>query len=311
MIYAITHLTTFSYDALITDSVMEVRFQPRSDSAQRCLRFDLRVSPKARPIPHRDYLDNTIHQFDIPGRHRRLAIRAEAVVETMPPPPLPDSLPPESWSGLRAAHDDRDLMDMLLPSQFARPSAALDDFAVRQDIMRAYDPLTTVRWLNGTVFRAFEYMPNVTRVDSPIEDALDAGKGVCQDFTHILTTLARGMGIPTRYVSGYLFQGAVGDERDRSADDATHAWVECWFPDLGWIGFDPTNNLICGDRHIRVAVGRDYADVPPTKGVFRGEAESILDVSVKVSRLEQMPIEDQALAPEIVLPQYEIAQQQQ
>ena len=128
----------------------------------------------------------------------------------------------------------------------------------------------------------FEYKPRSTRVDSPIDEALEARRGVCQDFAHIFIALARPLGIPTRYVSGYLYRDAAS--HDRSTDGATHAWVEAFLPEIGWIGFDPTNNLIAQDRHIRVAVGRDYADVPPTRGVYKGvtAVRSELGVAVQV-----------------------------
>jgi transglutaminase-like putative cysteine protease len=309
MIFAITHLTTYIYTEAISDSVMEVRLQPRTDDQQRCLRFDLRVSPKARPLAHQDYLGNVIHHFDIHGRHRRMAVRAESIVEIAPQSPLPDALSPAAWEELDAARADRDLYDMLLPSHFARPGETLEAFMRRTAIARHADPLTTVRALNHAIYDAFDYQPNITRVDSPIADALIAGVGVCQDFAHVMIAAARLLGIPARYVSGYLAHRA--DRRDRSADDATHAWVECWLPGLGWRGFDPTNDLVCADSHIRVAIGRDYADVPPTKGVFLGEAESTLDVSVKVTALAHLPLDGEALAPEMPLPQYEFSYQQQ
>jgi transglutaminase-like putative cysteine protease len=135
------------------------------------------------------------------------------------------------------------------------------------------------------IFGRFEYAPQSTRVDSPIDDALAARKGVCQDFAHVMIALVRQLGIPCRYVSGYLFQPA---ESAGSVDGATHAWVEAWLPGLGWVGFDPTHNTPAGEHHIRVAVGRDYADVPPTRGVFKGlsAVRSELAVGVSVGTVE-------------------------
>ena len=135
--------------------------------------------------------------------------------------------------------------------------------------------------LTNEIAGRFEYSPKSTRVDSPIDDALETKKGVCQDFAHIMIALARQVGIPCRYVSGYLFHHA--DSLDRSQDGATHAWVEALLPELGWVGFDPTNNRVAGDRHIRVAVGRDYADVPPTRGVFKGKSAVRNELAVGVS----------------------------
>jgi transglutaminase-like putative cysteine protease len=136
---------------------------------------------------------------------------------------------------------------------------------------------------------------NSTKVDSPIEDALRARQGVCQDFAHILITLVRRLAIPCRYVSGYMFhRDDTEAKNDRSLEGASHAWVEALVPGWGWVAFDPTNNLIGSDRHIRVAVGRDYADVPPTRGVYKGEAQSELSVAVTVSPADMTPPEPAA-----------------
>jgi len=141
------------------------------------------------------------------------------------------------------------------------------------------DALTALNRLNATLHDSFAYESGVTEVHSPIDDALKAERGVCQDFAHIMIAIARAWGVPSRYVSGYLHHG---QGKDRSSDDATHAWMEAWLPSMGWIGFDPTNNIVAGERHIRVAVGRDYADVPPTRGTFKGDAQSELAISVSV-----------------------------
>jgi transglutaminase-like putative cysteine protease len=134
----------------------------------------------------------------------------------------------------------------------------------------------------GEIYARFEYSPKSTRVDSPIDDALESRRGVCQDFAHIFIAVARRLGVPTRYVSGYLFHDPT--RVDRSTDGASHAWAECLLPDAGWVGFDPTNDAIADQRHIRVAVGRDYADVPPTRGVYKGASavRSELSVAVRV-----------------------------
>jgi transglutaminase-like putative cysteine protease len=125
-----------------------------------------------------------------------------------------------------------------------------------------------LRSLNSKLYDGFEYTKDSTRVDSPIEVALTSRKGVCQDFAHIMIALVRGLRIPCRYVSGYLHHDK--SHEDRSPDGATHAWVEALLPGLGWVGFDPTNDLVAGKRHIRTAIGRDYADVPPTIGTLKG-----------------------------------------
>ncbi|MEO0563359.1 MAG: transglutaminase family protein [Chloroflexota bacterium] len=310
MYFAITHLTTFTYDAPIADSVMELRMQPRSDRLQRCIQFELKISPTARPQQLKDYLGNFIQTFDIPGRHERLAIKVESIVETKLRAPIPRALPDNEWDALEDAIDDRDTYDMLMPSHFAKPTEAL--LALRDEIGvdRSKDPLTTLLAMNTAIFEKFAYIQNVTEADSPIDIALEKRLGVCQDFAHIMISLAREVGIPCRYVSGYLFHRRES-AGPRSAVDASHAWVEAYLPTLGWVGFDPTNNLICGQQHIRVAIGRDYADVPPSKGVFVGDAASELRVAVKVSELDEIPVDQQRHAPEIQMPTYELMSQQQ
>lgn len=309
MYYSITHLTRFTYSEPISDSVMEVREQPRTDSCQRCIQFKLSISPDARYILQKDYLGNVIHVFDIPGRHDQLAIRTEAVVQVHERDPLPPTLDAVAWGEIESATEvDRDLFDMLMPSQFARPSDLLFQLRDELNLNRQTDPLTFVTSLNTAIYNTFDYIQNVTAADSPIEIALEKRLGVCQDFSHIMIALLRDAGIPARYISGYLYHRR---DQDRSAADATHAWLEAWLPSLGWVGFDPTNNLICNEQHIRVAIGRDYGDVPPTKGVFLGDATSTLEVEVEVNKLDEIPEEDVVPSPAIQLPSYGLLPQQQ
>jgi transglutaminase-like putative cysteine protease len=281
MHYTIRHVTRFTYEAPITESMMEARMQPRSDGKQRCLQFGLSTNPSSRVMMYQDHDGNLVHHFNIPGRHARLTVTAEALVECAPFPALPDRLGVNAWPQLDALTGSGEHWEMLNPSSFAKPSAALNELARQMNINRSQDPMTLLRGISTDIFNRFAYSQKITRVDSPIDDALQAGSGVCQDFTHMMIALARAIGIPCRYVSGYLFHHA--NSPDRSRDGATHAWAEAFLPELGWVGFDPTNNLIAGDRHIRVAVGRDYADVPPTRGVFKGKSAVRSELAVAVS----------------------------
>ena len=281
MHHSIRHITTFQYSSPISQSIMEIRMQPLGNGAQRCLAFKAATDPPSHLFQYHDYLGNIVHHFDIPERHSRLTITAESVVSTRPAPSLRDALDSEAWDALDAMAAAGDHGDMLSPSVFARPSELLRELAFDLGVSRSNDPLTTLRELSSGINMAFEYCQKSTRVDSPIEEALQDRRGVCQDFSHIMIALARGLGIPCRYVSGYLYHRL--EDRDRSAADATHAWVEALLPDIGWIGLDPTNDMIAGERHVRVAIGRDYGDVPPTKGVFQGVAESTLEVAVQVA----------------------------
>ena len=288
--YSIRHLTRFRYTRPVSESIMEVRMHPRTDAAQHCLSFSLAVSPRCRVFSYRDQYGNDVQHFDIPGEHAQLVILAESLIEQHPAEPLPSALPFSAWDDLAELIEGGDYGEMLLPSQFTHPSGALKQLAAELRISRRDDPLTLARELNHALYQYFEYVPRSTRVDSPIDEAILSRKGVCQDFAHTMIALLRLQGIPARYVSGYLYRGS-GDH-DRSTPDATHAWVEAQLPGLDWVGFDPTNDLLAGPRHIRTAIGRDYSDVPPTHGIFRGNAESELYVAVQVEASSSAPVLD-------------------
>lgn len=292
MFYSIRHVTTFHYSDPISESMMEVRLQPRTDEHQRCVRFQIVLSPKSGLNVNRDYLGNIIHNFDIPGQHEKLAITTESIVEMEASPLLPEALSPEAWEQYADLGRDYDLYDMLMPGKFTIMSPALESFMQEMNFVRRDDPFSLVKEINAKIYSAFDYDQTTTDVDSTIDEALLERRGVCQDYVHVMVAVLRGLGIPARYISGYLFHR---QNYDRSAVDASHAWLEAWFPTLGWVGFDPTNNIITQDRHIRVAMGRDYADVPPTKGVFKGSADTELKVAVQVKRMEYVPHQEETL----------------
>jgi transglutaminase-like putative cysteine protease len=292
--YVVRHTNRFAYTAPISEGMMEVRMQPRSDGRQRCLRFELTLQPRAKVFAYQDPYGNVVHHFDLPGRHTRLAITADAVVEMVPAAELPDSIPDDAWDELDAIAALGEQWESLQFSHFAKETALLAGLADEIHWQRDGDPLTLLKRLNSMLFHQFTYAPRTTHVDSPIDDALAVRAGVCQDLAHIMIALARRIGIPCRYVSGYLSPSA--DSHDRSVEGATHAWAEAFLPELGWVGFDPTNDVLAGERHIRVAVGRDYGDVPPTRGVFRGEAGSELGVLVTIS-LPDVPIRTDKVMP--------------
>ena len=291
--YSIRHLTRFRYSRSISESIMETRMHPRSDANQHCLTFSLSVSPRCRVFTYRDHQGNNVQHFDIPGDHNQLVIVAESLVEQQELPDVPSFLSPDAWGDLDAMIDSGDYWEMLLPSTFAVETPAVTMLASQMGVTRRDDPLMLVQELNQRLYDYFEYVPQHTRVDSPIDEAIVSGKGVCQDFAHTMIALLRHVGIPARYVSGYLYRSR--EDHDRSTPDATHAWVDVLLPHLGWVGFDPTNNLIAHRRHIRTAVGRDYADVPPTHGIFRGKTSSELYVAVHVEASEHPPALDRKL----------------
>ena len=322
--YSIRHLTRFRYKQPVSESIMETRMHPRSDHSQHCLAFSLSVSPRCRVFSYRDHYGNNVQHFDIPGDHDQLVIVAESLVEQQIQMDVPSFLAPDAWKELDVMVEEGDYGEMLLPSTFAQATPALLELARKLNVVRRDDPLMVVHELNRRIYEYFEYVPRSTRVDSPIDEAIASHQGVCQDFAHTMIALLRHIGIPARYVSGYLYRGR--EDHDRSTPDSSHAWVEVLMPHLNWVGLDPTNDLIAYNRHIRTAVGRDYADVPPTHGVFRGKTESELYVAVQVEASVEPPPLDRKLPipddwsvlveraqrpPERAVPMIEIQQMQQ
>jgi transglutaminase-like putative cysteine protease len=284
MLLEIRHVTEYHYAGPVRESVMELWMQPQKGGAQRLVSFELDLDPPARLFSYADTFGNAVYHFDVPQPHTALRIEARSAVETNPRVDMPEALDQGEWDRLRSAFVLTECFEFLRPYGYAVETPALHAFLEQRGLndLRRLDPLTALRRLNQALYDAFDYVPGVTEADSPIDHALETGKGVCQDFSHIMLAACRGWGIPARYVSGYLFTDRT--EGDRSDPDATHAWIEVFLPSLRWVGFDPTNNMLAGERHVAVAVGRDYADVPPSRGVYKGDEDSQLVVGVSVRR---------------------------
>jgi transglutaminase-like putative cysteine protease len=295
MLFEIRHVTEYAYDEPVRESVMEVWMQPRKSFDQVLVNFELEVEPPSKMFSYADSYGNAVYHFDVPAPHQRLRIVARSVVETHGQAALPAALDMDEWDRLKSDAVRGECWDFLALHGFAVETEALRAFIEDRglDALKGHDPLTAVRELTKTLYDAFDYEAGVTEADSPIDHALTQGSGVCQDFAHIMIAICRLWGIPARYVSGYLFTDREAGER--SNPDATHAWVEVFLPSLRWVGLDPTNNVPAGERHIAVALGRDYSDIPPTRGVFKGEAASQLSVGVSVRQGAAAAIEPEFL----------------
>ena len=221
MFYSVRHITKFRYATAVSESGMETRMHPRTDGSQLCLNFHLSVSPRCRLFSYRDYLGNHIHHFDIPVPHQQLVIVAESLVEVQPPQEIPASMAQEAWIELDTLVGQEDCWEMLLPSEFITPTPLLEKLRQQLAVRRRDDPLTVMRQLNEDLCKAIEYAPKSTRVNSPIDEALHNRKGVCQDFAHIMIALVRSIGIPCRYVSGYIHQQA--EDANSSGENATRS----------------------------------------------------------------------------------------
>jgi transglutaminase-like putative cysteine protease len=267
---AIEHRTTLSYGADVVESVMDARLGPRTDEHQRWIAFDLRVDPSASVRRYNDGFGNAAHLITLARPHRAIELVMRGEVETTLADPFESPrTPPTSLA-------PGDVADFLSPSPLipAAPELEIAAAPFRED-----PPVEAVRKLMHLVHERFEYRPDVTTVETTVADVLAGASGVCQDFAHVLIGMCRAIGIPSRYVSGYILAGSEPDDPKRGAG-ASHAWVEAYTPTHGWRGFDPTNDLMASEHHVKMAVGRDYHDVPPTRGTFRGVADEALAVAV-------------------------------
>ena len=279
--FLVEHLSDFRYQEPAQGSLMVLRLRPREDGGQRVASFALEIEPAASPVAFADAFGNACHLFNVHRAHEHTAVLSQADVETAPAPDLPDRMGRDAWDALAETAAPLDHFEFLSPSRFARPSPALAAFTQANGLRRGDDPLSSLLEMSHALHTAFRYAPGSTAVDSPIEHILETGSGVCQDYTHVMIAIARAWGVPSRYVSGYIHREGVPGEQ--TPEGASHAWAEFLLPDLGWLGIDPTNDTLADHRHVRVAVGRDYADAAPTRGAVFGGGESQLDVRVRVS----------------------------
>ena len=281
--YRIEHTSRFTYSTPVRRSTMSLCLQPLESSSQRLLDFTIATTPPARFTTEPDPFGNVRHVVTLHRDHDSLEVVPTSTVEVAPPPVLPDNLGSSACDEVRSSGDHPDWWDFTRPSPVARPSPALDRFVARLGIRPGNDPLADLLGLSATLHEAFEYAPGATSVDSPIDEILTTGKGVCQDYTHMLVAIARSWGIPTRYVSGYLYVGeGEAGEAGAAFRAATHAWAETRLPIVGWVGIDPTNRAVADEKYVRIAIGREYRDVPPTRGVIEGGGDGRLEVEVRM-----------------------------
>jgi transglutaminase-like putative cysteine protease len=283
--YRVVHSTEFTYDAVVSDSYNEVRLRPMQDDQQSCLSFRLTTDPESTPASHIDYFGNFVHRFNVPGEHRRLVIEADALVLVQPAPEYPQD--GARLSDLASHEGEFDqFYDYLLSTGYVPLDESI--IGLRSSIQAASgDSCAAIAHAAmDAVHRTFRYEKGATHVHSSLADTLRSGAGVCQDFAHILLAILRSEGLPARYVSGYLVPKPVDDGgtaiEQIAGGYASHAWVEVYLPGAGWRGLDPTNGSPVGMQHVRVAYGRDYGDVAPVRGVYRGAAGQQLSVDVLV-----------------------------
>jgi transglutaminase-like putative cysteine protease len=279
VILEVQHETRLEYTEAVTEWIAEFRLEPVSDANQTCQSFHLKCNQSTSLFRYQDGFGNHVHHCNLRSPQREVRILAASLVETHP------------------ARRDLSGSVAVFPLELAGAPLETFDFLVFRGPVsqtpRLEPLLAAVRPAEGTPLAAlvlnviqylrdhFDYARDVTNVSSPVEDVLRLGKGVCQDFAHLLIAVLRSLGVPARYVSGYIHRP--------NKESQSHAWCEAWLPDLGWVGLDPTNNCVVNEHFVKVAIGRDFTDVPPNKGVYRGSGEESIGVRVETRALERLP----------------------
>lgn len=273
----VVHTTGYDYATPVTSSYNEARLTPRNDARQNVILNRVETSPSTRSYRYTDYWGTVVTAFDLHAPHTGLEVVGSSVVETEP------SAPPEDPVGWEALAEDAVLdrfTEMLEFTGYVPADRALRKVA--RTLAKDRTPIEAARAAAAWVHEEMSYVPGTTGVHTSAAQAWEEQEGVCQDYAHLTLVLLRAMGIPARYVSGYLHPKRGAKVGDTVAGES-HAWVEVWTG--GWWGWDPTNDVAVNEQHVTVAVGRDYADVPPLKGIYSGGGSTELDVVVEITRL--------------------------
>lgn len=281
MLIGIEHTTELSYSGLISETVMELRMAPRQEAIQQRLSFDLAVGPTCQIRSYFDWLGNTVHAFSVNGLHKSVKIVASSVVQTSHRHPKTHGAV-DQWP--MVGLPDYTLLDFLKLEDPIGDCEALNQIAKEVKPREQAPLLDVAHAVMKFISDEFQYEKGVTGVSTTVEEVLNYRRGVCQDFAQVMVGILRKLGIPARYVSGFIHAG----QRGYRGSAQTHAWAEAYFPSIGWIGFDPTNNCIAGENFVKMAVGGNYRDVPPHKGVYRGSARETMSVSVITRELQEL-----------------------
>jgi transglutaminase-like putative cysteine protease len=276
--YHIKHVTKYSYPAVVTDSANQIILSPPTTPYQDIVHHEIRIDPATSVDSFYDYFGNKVGVFTIVPPHTDLAIVVEAEVITKNVPPPNDFWPAKNqWENIVSLANHIDFLD------FIKPGASQSLKQIKQEVevlvSRELTVFQLVNALSTYVYGLLTYQKGVTNVETDIDQIWELKAGVCQDFAHLLIEMLRLYHVPSRYVSGYICP--AGNEL--RGIGATHAWVEAYIPDYGWMGIDPTNNCLVSDRHIHIAYGRNFNDCTPVKGTYKGSSAHTLSVAVIIT----------------------------
>jgi len=289
-VFYIQHTTRYSYPQAARYSANQVILYPIKDEWQEVIGHELHVTGDPVISVHRDYFGNEVGTFTLIEPHHELLIDSRLTVKTRPriKPEITQSTE-EQWHELNSRAAILPYGDFLKTEHFDASNEIQRMIDARNP--GQYNPYQLAKYFCKEVYGQFQYIKGVTTVETTLDEIWKLKAGVCQDFAHMLLALLRMVNIPARYVSGYICPNQTG----MRGEGATHAWVEAYLPFYGWLGFDPTNNCIANEKHVRLAVGRNFSDCSPVKGTYRGSAEHTLEVMVSVRYDEELKAEDGAL----------------
>jgi len=283
MVLRAIHRTAYRYSMPSIDSHNEVRLMPLTDDSQSCSEFQLRVNPTTKVFSY-DEPGGVVHHFGLRSAHPFLEIVAEGVVETFLENPYEGlNLLDPDFSFYELESTKQQYAEFLTESPYVSLNDEVAEIAQAAKSESNGAAADFLRRLTRWIYESLEYDTDVTHVHTKLNEVLALRAGVCQDFAHLMIACCRRLGMPARYVSGYLF---VHTDDDLRGHQATHAWVDCLLPSGRWLSLDPTNDLLANDRYIRIHTGRDYSDVTPTRGVYVGVPASELSVSVRVDLVD-------------------------
>ena len=278
----IEHTTKVTYTGPVLTSFNEARMTPLTLPTQTTLESRVTAGAGVPVWTYVEYWGTFVSVFDLPEAHDDLLIRAVSTVETQPFGGIPVSGPRPGWPELRRHGRGGRLLEYLLPTALTTVAEDIADAAIAETSAASLSPDETAAAISALVHDHVTYLPGATGVRTNAQEAWDKGQGVCQDMAQIAVSLMRATGLPARYVSGYLHPDPKAQPGSKSVGQS-HAWVEYWAG--SWVALDPTSGAPVGERHVAVARGRDYGDVPPLKGIYHGPPESDMQVTVEVTRL--------------------------
>lgn len=295
--FIIQHVTKYTYEEPVTDSTNQILLFPVKDEWQELVNQQLTITSDPNVEIYKDYYGNRVGSFMNIMPHKEL--RIESKVEVVTKARLfPEDAEPAyvQWEALQALKNNFEFIDFLKQENFA----ALDEVKKIADggFYQEVSVYMAAQQLTEYVYTNFQYIQGITSVETTLEEIWKLKAGVCQDFAHILLVMLRILNIPARYVSGYVCPQNAG----LRGEGATHAWVEAYIPFYGWLGLDPTNNCVVNDLHVRLAVGRNFSDVSPVRGTYKGTAKQTLEVGVSVSHEDGQVVNEVAavLTPKLV-----------